>query len=530
MEAQDCMKTLPNANNKDVLIVGGGTAGWLTAALLAKTLGCGADADSVRITLLESQEIGAVGMAEASLPSLRGILQTLGIDESRLVRECGATFKQGVRFNHWVRAPGMPGADHYFHPFSLPSQRADGPELLPYWLQGAGPVGQGFAAAATLQQRVADAGRAPKRLHEADFIGQQPYAYHYDAGLFADLLAAEARALGVRHVHATLERVELAPQGAIAAVHTREAGAFTAGLYVDCSGVRAALIGDALGSPSRSVDEVLFTDRMLTAQLPYDRPDAPIPSSTIATAQAAGWICDIGLQARRSIGYVYSSRHTDDEDAERTLRAYVGPASAGLNPRQLKLHAGYRETQWIENCVAVGASAGCLEPLEASAVGLIETAASLVCHLFPHDGDMAPVARTFNLMMKARYERVVDFIKLHYCLTQRRDSAFWRDNADPASVPAALRDRLAMWRKRTPHRMDFLADLEMYSPASWQYVLYGMEYATALYANKRTLPRYDEACNEFRRITLMSHRALAELPSHRDLVDYYLGREERKLA
>ena len=522
-----------------VLIVGGGTAGWLTAAFLARTLGLdGADPASVKVTLVESKEIGIIGVGEGTFPSIRGTLAAIGIDEATFIRECSATFKQGIKFSDWVRAPGSPAYDaqraHYFHPFSLPSQRPGGPELLPYWLQGAAAPGLGFAAAATMQQRVADAAHGPKRDSDADFMGPLNYAYHFDAGKFAALLCRHAQTLGVTQVLATVERVELDADGAIAAVHTRENGALTADLYIDCTGFRAALIGDALGSPFRGISDVLFVDRALAMQVPYDAPDAPIPSYTISTAHEAGWTWDIGLHERRGIGYVYSSRHSDDARAEQVLRDYIGPASQQLNPRQLKLNVGYRETQWIKNCVAVGLSGGFLEPLESSGIGLIETAAYLVSYLFPHDGDLAPVARTFNQMMKARYERIVDFVKLHYCLTQRTDSRFWTDNADPASIPHTLRDKLAMWRSRPPHRMDFIVDLEMYPPSSWQYVLYGMEFPTTLHATGAALPRFDEARKEFQMIAQMSQRALADLPTHRALVEHFCrragGAVQRKLA
>ncbi len=306
-----------------VLIVGGGTAGWLTACFLAKTLG-----QAVRITLVESTEIGIIGVGEGTFPSIRATLAAIGLDEARFVRECHATFKQGIRFDHWVRPKGAAGADHYFHPFSHPSQRSV--ELLPHWLRGMAGEGVQFADAVTLQKRIADAARGPKRFADADFQGPLNYAYHFDAGRFARLLAEHGRALGVHHVLGTVERVALDDDGAIASVHTREQGALCADLYVDCTGFRAALIGEALGSPFRKVDDVLFVDRALAMQVPYADPSAPIASYTISTAHEAGWTWDIGLHERRGIGYAYSSRHTSAARAEEVLRAYIGPASEGL--------------------------------------------------------------------------------------------------------------------------------------------------------------------------------------------------------
>jgi tryptophan halogenase len=452
------------------------------------------------------------------------------MDEARFLRECSATFKQGVKFVDWVRprganAPGQP--DHYFHPFNTPSQRPGGPDPLPYWLLGAAeglPDGNAFAAVATMQKRIADASHAPKRASDGDYLGPMNYAYHFDAGKLAALLATHAKSLGVAHVLATVERVELDEDGAIAAVHTRERGALRAGLYVDCTGFRAALIDGALGSRKKPLADVLFVDRALAMQVPYERPDAPLPSYTISTAHEAGWTWDIGLQQRRGIGYVYSSRHTDDARAEAVLRGYIGPGTEGLAPRQLKLDIGYRETQWIRNCVAVGLSAGFLEPLESSGIGLIETAAYLIGFLFPADGNFEPAARQFNEMMKARFERVVDFLKMHYALTQRTDTAFWTENADPASWTPTLRDRLAQWRCRPPHRMDFIVDLEMYPPSSWQYVLYGMEYSTDLSVTRGAWPRMDDARREFQAIAQVARHALADLPPHRALVEQLCAR------
>jgi tryptophan halogenase len=512
---------------RSVLIVGGGTAGWLTAAFLARSLAT-ASGQGVRVTLVESSAIGIIGVGEGTFPSIKGTLAAVGIDEARFLRDSSATFKQGIKFVDWVRPPGAPGSDHYFHPFSLPSQKPGGPELLPYWLLGAAGAGVAFAQAATLQKRVADASQGPKRFGDADFLGPLNYAYHFDATRFAALLCEHAKSLGVSHVLATVERVELDPQGAIAQVVTREHGSLSADLYVDCSGFRGALIGDALGAPFRDINDILFVDRAVAMQVPYGRPDAPIASYTISSAQEAGWTWDIGLHRRRGIGYVYSSRYSDDTRAEQVLRSYIGPACEGLTPRFLKLKVGYRPVQWVKNCVAVGLSAGFLEPLESSGIGLIEMAAYLIAYLFPFNGDTAPVANLFNQLMRARFERIVDFVKMHYCLTQRTDTQFWIDNADPRSVPDTLKEKLAMWRCRPPHRLDFVTDLEMYLPSSWQFVLYGMEYETDLAPVRACYPRLEDARREFQMIRQVSERALADLPPHRALVEHVYARAPAK--
>ena len=505
-----------------ILVVGGGTAGWLTAAFLARTLGTAAG--GVRVTLVESSDIGIIGVGEGTFPSIRGTLSAIGLDEARFVRECDATFKQGVSFVDWAKA-----GERYFHPFNPPSQRPGAPELMPYWLLGEAQAADGtrraFAEAVSMQQHVADASRAPKRASDGDWLGPMNYAYHFDAGKFATLLATHAQSLGVQRVIATVERVALREaDGHIDAVVTRERGHMSADLYVDCTGFRAALIGDALGSKRKPLGDVLFVDRALALQVPYPSLDTPIPSYTISTAHEAGWTWDIGLQRRRGIGYVYSSRHADDAAAERTLRRYIGSAADSLTPRALKLDVGYRETQWIGNCVAVGLSAGFLEPLESSGIGLIEAAAYLIGFLLPADGNLEPAARAFNEQMRARFERIVDFLKLHYALTRRDDTAFWRDNADPASWTPTLRDLLARWRCRPPHRLDFIVDLEMYPPSSWQYVLYGMGYPTDLAHARAAWPRAAEARQAFAMIAQVARRAAADLPDHRALVEAMCAR------
>ena len=509
-----------------ILIVGGGTAGWLTAAFLAKTLGTAGGGP--RVTLVESADIGIIGVGEGTFPSIRGTLAAIGLDEARFIRECDATFKQGVKFIDWADAPGAP-RNHYFHPFNAPSQRPGAPELLPYWLMGEGRP-RAFADAVSMQERVADASRAPKRASDADFAGPMNYAYHFDAGKLAALLATHAKSLGVAHVLDTVDRVELDERGRIGAVVGRASGALHADLYIDCTGFRATLIGATLGSERKRLDDVLFVDRALALQVPYPAADSPIPSYTISTAHEAGWTWDIGLQQRRGIGYVYSSRHTDDARAERVLRDYIGPAAEGLAPRALKLDVGYRERTWIGNCVAVGLSAGFLEPLESSGIGLIEFGAYLVGYLLPAVEDLDAAAASFNEMMTARFERIVDFLKLHYAITRRTDTAFWRDNGDPASWTDSLRDKLALWRSRPPHRLDFVADLEMYPSSSWQYVLYGMGYPTDLAGRHAAWPRVEEARRELAMIPQVAQRALQDLPDHRALVQAMVARAAGKAA
>ncbi len=289
---------------------------------------------------------------------------------------------------------------------------------------------------------------------------------------------------------------------------------------MDCTGLRGSLIGNAMQSPFRSRRDVLFVDRAVALQVPYPQPDAPILPFTRSTAQESGWIWDIGLQTRRGIGYVYSSRHSDAARAEELVRQYVGSAADGLESLHLTFETGYRPEHWRKNCVAIGLAGGFVEPLESTGIALIELAAYMLTHLLPGDRDeMEDTARKFNQMMVARYDRIIDFIKMHYCLSQRRDSAFWIDNTDPASIPPTLQERLTLWRRRPPNRLDFVTDLEMFMPASWQYVLYGMEFRTDLEPMRSAYPQMDAARREFSMIRQVAGHALNDLPDHRALVE-----------
>ncbi|HVC16157.1 MAG TPA: tryptophan halogenase family protein, partial [Rhodanobacter sp.] len=502
------------ARLQKILIVGGGTAGWLTACYLAKALNS-ASPQGIRVELVESPNIGLLGVGEATFPSIRGTLSAIGLDERRFLAGATATYKQGIRYVNWVRPPGTPGREHYFHPFSVPSQHGGSLELLPYWLLGAAPEGVSFADAVTMQSQLVEHGRAPKRIGDPDYQGPLNHAFHFDAACFAAVLAEHGQSLGIIRHLATVERAELDGAGAIARIVTSELGAFSADLYVDCTGLRGSLIGDAMQSPFRSRRDVLFADRAVALQVPYPRADTPIPSCTIATAQEAGWIWDIGLQQRRGIGYVYSSRHAGAMRAEEVIRSYVGDAAAGLEALHIKFETGYRPEHWRKNCVAVGLAGGFVEPLESTGIALIELAAYMLTHQLPGDvGDMERTARHFNAMMVARYDRIIDFIKMHYCLSQRRDSGFWVDNTDPGGIPDTLQDRLALWHHRPPHRLDFITDLEMFLPASWQYVLYGMEFHTDLEPMRCAYPHMDAARREFAMIRRAAHHALDDLPEH----------------
>jgi tryptophan 7-halogenase len=499
---------------KQILVVGGGTAGWLTAGYLAKRLGADLPGGA-EVRLVESSAIGILGVGEGTFPTIRATLSTIGLREADMVRRCGATFKQGARFANW-RLPDNGTMHHYLHAFQEADERS-GLELLPYWLLGAAG-NESWDEVATPQKKAADAHRAPKLPTHPDYVAPLNYAFHFDAVTLADLLREQAVASGVVHLVDRVRDVRLDQEGAISGVETEANGVLTADLYVDCTGFRAELIGKALGIPFKSCRDVLFCDSALAVQVPYAAPDQEIASYTISTAQPSGWIWDIGLDSRRGIGHVYSSDHSSRDDAEQILRGYIGPVGEGLEARHFRFDPGYREINWHKNCVAIGLSSGFFEPLEATGIVFSEVAASLVSNLFPWGGDYETSARQFNANMLRRYERALDFIKLHYCISDRRDSAFWRDNVRPDSVRDSLHELLDRWRFRPPNEMDVDTNVDIFPASSWQYVLYGMGWKTDLSAKGGSYRFHEDAVAGFAEVRRQADFAIRNLPSNRELL------------
>jgi len=502
--------------SRSVLIVGGGTAGWICAAYMAQMLSADLPGGA-SITLVESDEIGIVGVGEGTFPIIRRTLDRIGLDESDLIRGADATFKQGIRFQGWNSNGKADPGDSCLHPFQASAQHTD-MDLLPYWLLGVAGNAP-WAEVCTVQARTIEAMRAPKLVTHSNYDGPLNYAYHFDAAKLTEVVRARALALGVKRVIDTIDDVRLDEAGAIASVRSRTHGELTADLYVDCTGFRARLIGNALGSEFTSYRDQLFCNRAMTIRLPYDRSDGPIPSCTYSTAQENGWIWDIGLQSRRGIGYVYSSDHCSDDDALEALRRYIGPAANDLPYRTLSFEAGFRKVQWRKNCVAVGLSAGFIEPLEATGISFAEVAALILCNLFPWSGDYEHSAQQFNAQMSRRYERIIDFIKLHYCISRRTDSDFWQDNRAPSSISDDLKEKLEQWRYRPPSFLDIDTSHDVFDEHSWQYILYGMGFKTDIGARAGALRFYDDARCEFEKIRRQSDEAVKALPSHRALVN-----------
>jgi tryptophan halogenase len=500
---------------KAVVIVGGGTAGWLTAGIIAARHQARMKAGGLSVTLIESPDIKIIGVGEGTWPTMRSSLEKIGVSETALFRECDAAFKQGGKFSGWTTGAED---DHYYHPLMVP-QGFSQVNLVPHWVREG--AGRSFCDFVTPQGRLCDEGLAPKTITHGEYRALANYSYHLDAGKFAPFLARHCtEKLGVRHVLADIVQVNQRESGDIESVLTKQVGEVFGDLFVDCSGFAALLIGKTLGVGLKGCGDVLFCDTALAVQVPFDSPDAPLASQTNATAHEAGWTWDICLPTRRGVGYVYSSRHQSEEAARETLLRYIGAEHKELPVRKIPIRAGHRETFWKHNCVAVGLAGGFLEPLESSAIVLVELSAKLIAEQMPACREvMDIIARRFNDVTMYRFGRIVDFLKLHYVLTKRTDTAFWRDNVDPASVPDRLRDLLTLWKYQSPWFFDELDRLEEVFPAaSYQYVLYGMGFETEV-APEDTADTALAAARLLRENERITGDMRTRLPKNRELLN-----------
>jgi len=501
---------------KKVLVLGGGSAGWLVAALLGAEHG----PRGLQVTVIESSETSPIGVGEGTWPSMRDTLRRIGLSETEFVRRCHVSFKQGSRFDGWIRGADAAQGDRYYHPFSLPVGHGD-VDLVPAWLEAA--ADRSFADLASPSIQVAEAGRGPKQPKTPEFAAVANYAYHFDASLFGQMLRNHAiEQLGVQHMVDHVEAVLSQGDGSIAALQTREHGRIEADLFVDCSGTASLLIGQHFEVPLISAREVLFNDAALAVQVPYAQADAALASCTIATAWAKGWIWDIGLPTRRGVGCVYSRAHASEDEARAALQDYLDATGAPGErpaPRPLRFEPGYRQRFWVKNCVAIGLSSGFIEPLEASALALVELAAARLCKELPlHRMTMEAVARRFNDDFSYRWERVIDFLKLHYALSRRDDSDYWRAHRDGSSWPQRLRELLPLWRLRPPARHDFGRIDEVFPEASYHYVLYGMGFRPEVTPTPAATLQAGQAC--FEEAARQARRLVPALPGHRSLIDH----------
>lgn len=449
---------------RSVAIVGGGTAGWLAASMLARVLA----GSGTSITVIESPDIGTIGVGEATIPPIIDLLGFLGIDLADFVRATQATFKLGIRFKDW-RTPG----ESYWHPFGAFGQSFNRRPFYHYWhkarAEGAPLRLNDFSLCAALG--VENKFRFPDPKAQGPAAGLR-YALHFDAGLVARYLRVYAERLGATLLARTVTAATQTDRGLLDELVFADGSRLRADLFLDCSGFRGLLIEQTLKTGYVSWQDVLPCDRAVA--LPSAVQGARTPY-TQSHARAAGWHWRIPLQHRVGNGYVYCSGHVGDEQALEDLRAEVGTPLA--EPRFLRFQTGRRRLVWNRNCIALGLASGFLEPLESTSIHLVTSGVYHLLEHFPDRGFDQANIDTYNARVIDEVEAVRDFIVLHYCLTQRRDSPFWR-YCGAMSIPTSLRERIELYRGTGRIRA---RPGELFTDLSWFYILDGLGIEPAAY-------------------------------------------------
>ena len=466
---------------ENLVIVGGGTAGWIAAALLKARF-----ASSLSITLIESDRIGTIGVGEASLPVLRDFLRALRIDESELLRECDASLKAGLRFANWRTTEAD---DFYYHLFF----GAEKDEPLLQLIEGLhagdetrsarwhslveqGTIdGQGFMSDYTLAGRLSAQRQAARRDRDGQYESPLGYAYHLDAKLFAEYLRNWSVQRGVRHLKDHVIRVEVEENGTIRSVVTEHQGTVVGDFFVDCSGFRGVLINETLQEPFESYGRWLLCDSAVAIQLPHSQAGGELAAYTRLDALGAGWAWRIPLFSRQGSGYVYSSAFRSREEAEAELRSQLGPGADASKPNHLRMRIGRNRRSWVNNCLSVGLASGFLEALESTSIALIQRGVAKFLHHFRDRRFDAQGRDAYNREMAADFEECRDFLVLHYCLSERDDSPFWQE-CRRTEIPDRVTAVLAEWRQRRNLRK-FVEEegIGRFFPAvSWYSILLGM--------------------------------------------------------
>jgi hypothetical protein len=482
----------------------------------------------IKVTLLESPDVPTLGVGEGTWPSMRHTLQLIGLNEQTFIQRCNVSLKQGSLFQAWVTGKSD---DAYYHPFVTPPHYGQY-DLAAAWQQLTNRKMK-FADFASAQSSVCELNLAPKQLSTPDYAGVTNYGYHLDAGKFAALLCEHCTInLGVTHIKDHVRSVRAAKDGDVTHLETRQSGNVSGQLFIDCSGMNSLLIAQHYKVPFLNQEHILFNNRALAAHVPYSSDSSPILSATKSTAQKNGWIWDIGLQSRRGIGYTYSSEFESQHSAEDTLAKHIksllGEERAReINPRAIKFNPGYREKFWQNNCVAIGMSSGFFEPLEASAIAMVELSLTMLSEQFPRNRKhMDIVAARFNERFTYRWQRVIDFLKLHYVLSERQEP-YWVAHREQSSIPDSLQKLLETWQFQAPSRYDVFQNEEVFPSASYQYILYGMRFRPSL-ENIQATPKLSSSMLQYAERLMQQNEQLkqqyrAGLPSNRAYIDSLLA-------
>jgi tryptophan halogenase len=460
---------------KSMVIAGGGSAGWMTALYLNRLFNHAEK--HVDITVIESPDIGIIGVGEATMHSVRFHFAAMGLDEAELMRETNAAYKTGILYRDWMKPAG--GRPHeYFHPFE--QQRLGRIlDISSLWLLSGRGARERYDEGVSLSSALIRHGHGPKGPNSPAYQGVVPYGYHFDATLLARYLRRKAVGAGIRHVEATIEDASVDGE-TITAVHTGAGESFSADWFIDCTGFRGLLIDKVRTDNWDSFEEALPCNRAVALQRERTAGEAPKPY-TVATALTHGWAWQIDLASRQGTGYVYDGNRLSEAEAEAELRAFLGPETKVLKCTHLKMKVGCRKAFWVGNVIATGLAGGFIEPLESTGLHLINLAAGLMGTHLSADAPGQESRDSFNRLMRGFYQDLKQFIVLHYCLSDRDDSAFWRAAPATADHTPWLKAQLDIWKHKICEYHDLAGAFSTtFSDENYRYILYGMGHTPAL--------------------------------------------------
>ncbi|RZM36163.1 MAG: tryptophan 7-halogenase [Sphingomonas sp.] len=485
-----------------LVILGGGTAGWMTAAALSATFG-----DLLQISVLESDAIGTVGVGEATIPTIHWFNQLIGLDEAAFVAATQASFKLGIEFVDWAR----PGA-RYFHPFGRYGVDLGPVPFHQHWLRAKADGLEQPLAAYSLAAQLAAAGRFAKPVdNPRSILSTLGYAYHFDAGLYAGHLRALSEKRGVVRYEGLLRDIERDPvTGFVTALTSERGDRLDGDLFVDCSGFRALLIGETMTSRFEDWSHWLPCDRAVAVPCASTRATTPFTRSTL---RPAGWQWRIPLQHRTGNGYVYASSFVSDDEATATLLANLD-GEALADPRMLRFTAGFRREAWRGNVVAIGLASGFLEPLESTSIHLIQSGIAKLITLFPDAACDPALARQYNTLLARDMDGIRDFLILHYHATQGHGAPLWQ-HARTMALPDALVDKMAQYRRAG--RLMLSPD-ELFREASWLAVMEGQ--GVSAQGHAPLADTLDAAINrrQLEQVEAIVARAVPTLPLHDEAI------------
>ena len=494
---------MSNSKIQNVVVVGGGTAGWITAAVLIRMLG-----KTLNVTLVESDDIGTVGVGEATIPPILVLNQALGIDQSDFMRKTNATIKLGIEFEDWRRK------DHsYMHAFGKLGRDFPFCGFEQLWLRG---LKEGCSTDFwdySLNYQAAKQGKFAllDKIPKADMQGLV-YAFHFDAGLYARYLREFSEQKGVKRIEGIVEQVHKdESNGFISSLTLQDGTEIKGDLYVDCSGFRGLLINGALGVDYEPWTHWLPCDRAIAVQ---SEASYPVKPYTQSIAHDAGWRWRIPLTKRTGNGLVYSSAHlSEDEATSRILDCLDGAATT--EPRPIRFTTGRRKSQWEKNCVSVGLSSGFLEPLESTSIHLIQSSVIRLLKLFPHAGVQQSEIEEYNRQSREEIEHIRDFIILHYHATERDDSEFWND-CRTMSIPDTLQHKIDLFRETGKVYNPTEA---LFSDVAWHQVMIGQGIVPDDYHPLADAMSSEQLAEYHRNIKSILAQVMEKLPQHQDFLD-----------